>query len=129
MRRELSLSARLLYGGNTESRQILTYDEIPKPLIANFDRGRRSGFYHQLGEFPVEGIARAVVVNFTHGSRRQGGSTLTQHSLKIMYFEFRATLQLESLTEVVMSLFTWLSLIRKEAIITALYANEVYWLN
>jgi penicillin-binding protein 1B len=111
-----------LYGGNTESRQILTYDEIPKPLIAILIAVEDQEFYHHWG-ISLTGIARAVVVNFTHGSRRQGGSTLTQQLVKNMYLSSERTYT-RKLTEVVMSLLLEYHY-SKQAIITA-YMNEVY---
>jgi len=111
-----------LYGGNTESRQILTYDEIPKPLMDILVAVEDQDFYHHWG-ISLTGIARAVVVNFTHGSRRQGGSTLTQQLVKNMYLSSERTYT-RKLTEVVMSLLLEYHY-SKEAIITA-YMNEVY---
>jgi penicillin-binding protein 1B len=111
-----------LYGGNTESRQILTYDEIPKPLMAILIAVEDQEFYNHWG-ISLTGIARAVVVNFTHGSRRQGGSTLTQQLVKNMYLSSERTYT-RKLTEVVMSLLLEYHY-SKEAIITA-YMNEVY---
>jgi penicillin-binding protein 1B len=111
-----------LYGGNTESRQILTYDEIPKPLLDILIAVEDQDFYEHWG-ISLTGIARAVVVNLTHGSRRQGGSTLTQQLVKNMYLSSERTYT-RKLTEVVMSLLLEYHY-SKEAIITA-YTNEVY---
>lgn len=111
-----------LYGGNTESRQILTYDDIPKPLIDILIAVEDQDFYQHWGISPT-GIARAVLVNLTHGSRRQGGSTLTQQLVKNMYLSSERTYT-RKLTEVVMSLLLEYHY-SKEAIITA-YMNEVY---
>lgn len=111
-----------LYGGNTESRQILTYKEIPQPLIDILVAVEDRDFYHHWG-ISLTGIARAVIVNFTHGARRQGGSTLTQQLVKNMYLSSERTYT-RKLTEVVMSLLLEYHY-SKEAIITA-YMNEVY---
>ncbi|ETI58352.1 penicillin-binding protein 1B [Marinomonas profundimaris] len=111
-----------LYGGNTESRQILTYNEIPAPLIDILVAVEDQDFYHHWG-ISLSGIARAIVVNFTHGARRQGGSTLTQQLVKNMYLSSERTYT-RKLTEVVMSLLLEYHY-SKEAIITA-YMNEVY---
>lgn len=111
-----------LYGGNTESRQILTYDNIPKPLIDILIAVEDQDFYQHWGISPT-GIARAALVNLTHGSRRQGGSTLTQQLVKNMYLSSERTYT-RKLTEVVMSLLLEYHY-SKEAIITA-YMNEVY---
>lgn len=111
-----------LYGGNTESRQILRYDEIPNTLIDILVSVEDQDFYEHWG-ISLTGIARAVVVNFTHGSRRQGGSTLTQQLVKNMFLSSERTYT-RKLTEVVMSLLLEYHY-SKEAIITA-YMNEVY---
>ncbi|QUX90997.1 penicillin-binding protein [Marinomonas sp. A3A] len=111
-----------LYGGNTESRQILTYDDIPKPLIDILIAVEDRDFYQHWGISPT-GIARAAFVNLTHGSRRQGGSTLTQQLVKNMYLTSERTYT-RKLTEVVMSLLLEYHY-SKEAILTA-YMNEVY---
>jgi len=111
-----------LYGGNTESRQILTYDDIPKSLIDILIAVEDQDFYQHWGISPT-GIARAMVVNFTQGSRRQGGSTLTQQLVKNMYLSSERTYT-RKLTEVVMSILLEYHY-SKEAIITA-YMNEVY---
>ena len=111
-----------LYGGNTESRQILRYEEIPSTLIDILISVEDQDFYEHWG-ISLTGIARAVVVNFTHGSRRQGGSTLTQQLVKNMFLSSERTYT-RKLTEVVMSLLLEYHY-SKEAIITA-YMNEVY---
>lgn len=111
-----------LYGGNTESRQILTYEDIPKPLIDVLVAVEDQDFYQHWG-ISLTGIARAVVVNFTQGARRQGGSTLTQQLVKNMYLSSERTYT-RKLTEVVMSVLLEYHY-SKQAIITA-YINEVY---
>ncbi|NVK73141.1 MAG: transglycosylase domain-containing protein [Oceanospirillaceae bacterium] len=111
-----------LYGGNTERREILTYDEIPKPLIDILIAVEDQDFYHHWG-ISFTGIARAIVVNMTHGSRRQGGSTLTQQLVKNMFLSSERTYS-RKLTEVIMSVLLEYHY-SKEAIITA-YMNEVY---
>ncbi|QUX98081.1 penicillin-binding protein [Marinomonas sp. CT5] len=111
-----------LYGGNTERRDILTYDEIPKPLIDILIAVEDQDFYHHWG-ISFTGIARAIVVNMTHGSRRQGGSTLTQQLVKNMFLSSERTYS-RKLTEVIMSVLLEYHY-SKEAIITA-YMNEVY---
>ena len=111
-----------LYGGNTERREILSPDDIPQPLIDILTMVEDRDFYHHWGISPT-GIARAAWVNFAHGSRRQGGSTLTQQLVKNMFLSSERTYT-RKLTEVVMSLLLEYHY-SKSAIITA-YMNEVY---
>ncbi|WP_353667568.1 penicillin-binding protein 1B [Marinomonas sp. THO17] len=111
-----------LYGGNTESRQILTYDQIPQTLLDILVAVEDRDFYDHWG-ISIIGIARALVVNLTHGARRQGGSTLTQQLVKNMYLSSERTYT-RKLTEVIMSLLLEYHY-SKQDIITA-YMNEVY---
>ncbi|REG86926.1 penicillin-binding protein 1B [Marinomonas pollencensis] len=111
-----------LYGGNTERREILSYEDIPQPLIDILTTVEDRDFYHHWG-ISLTGIARAAWVNATHGSRRQGGSTLTQQLVKNMFLTSERTYT-RKLTEVVMSLLLEYHY-SKQAIITA-YMNEVY---
>ncbi len=111
-----------LYGGNTESREILSYNEIPKPLLDILVAVEDQDFYQHWG-ISLTGIARAIVVNLTQGARRQGGSTLTQQLVKNMYLSSERTYT-RKLTEVVMSVLLEYHY-SKQAIITA-YMNEVY---
>lgn len=111
-----------LYGGNTESRQILTYEEIPKSLIDTLIAVEDQDFYQHWG-ISLTGMARALIVNLTQGARRQGGSTLTQQLVKNMYLSSERTYT-RKLTEVVMSVLLEYHY-SKASIITA-YMNEVY---
>lgn len=111
-----------LYGGNTESRQILKFEDIPQALMDTLIAVEDQDFYQHWG-ISLTGIARAMVVNVTQGSRRQGGSTLTQQLVKNMYLSSERTYT-RKLTEVVMSILLEYHY-SKEAIITA-YMNEVY---
>ncbi len=111
-----------LYNGNTESRDILTYEQIPKNLIEILTATEDREFFNHIG-ISFTGIARAAFVNLSSGARRQGGSTLTQQLVKNMYLSSERTYT-RKLTEVIMSLSLEYHY-SKEEIITA-YVNEVY---
>lgn len=111
-----------LYGGNTERRQILSFEDIPSSLIDILIAVEDQDFYQHWG-ISLTGIARAVWVNFSHGARRQGGSTLTQQLVKNMFLSSERTYT-RKLTEVIMSLLLEYHY-SKQDIITA-YMNEVY---
>lgn len=111
-----------LYGGNTENRDILVYEQIPKSLIEILTITEDRDFFHHFGISPT-GIARAAIVNVTSGSRRQGGSTLTQQLIKNMFLTSERTYT-RKITEVLMALLLEYRY-SKEEIITA-YVNEVY---
>ncbi|RDL44639.1 penicillin-binding protein [Marinomonas piezotolerans] len=111
-----------LYSGNTESRDILSYEQIPESLINILIATEDRDFFDHIG-ISFTGIARAAMVNMTSGARRQGGSTLTQQLIKNMYLTSERTYT-RKLTEVIMALLLERHY-SKEAILTA-YVNEVY---
>lgn len=111
-----------LYGGNTESREILTFDQIPQNLVDALLAVEDRDFYHHWG-ISITGIARAVWVNFRSGTRRQGGSTLTQQLVKNMYLTSERS-YVRKVREAVMALLLEYHF-TKEEILTA-YVNEVY---
>lgn len=111
-----------LYGGNTENRDILVYEQIPKSLIEILTATEDRDFFDHFG-ISLTGIARAAFVNLTSGSRRQGGSTLTQQLVKNMFLTSERTYS-RKVTEVFMALLLEYRY-SKEQIITA-YVNEVY---
>ncbi|TBR37819.1 penicillin-binding protein [Marinomonas agarivorans] len=111
-----------LYGGNTESRELLTFEQIPQRLVDALLAVEDRDFYEHWG-ISLTGIARAMWVNFQSGSRRQGGSTLTQQLVKNMYLTAERS-YVRKAREVVMSLLLEYRF-SKEEILTA-YVNEVY---
>ncbi|SBS35100.1 Penicillin-binding protein 1B [Marinomonas aquimarina] len=111
-----------LYGGNTENRDILVYEQIPSSLIDILTITEDRDFFHHFG-ISFTGIARAALVNLSSGSRRQGGSTLTQQLIKNMFLTSDRTYS-RKVTEVFMALLLEYRY-SKEDIITA-YINEVY---
>ena len=111
-----------LYGGNTENRDILVYEQIPKNLIRTLVATEDRDFFEHIG-ISMTGIARAAFVNLTSGSRRQGGSTLTQQLIKNMFLTSERTYR-RKITEVLMALIIEYRY-SKEDILTA-YVNEVY---
>ena len=111
-----------LYGGNTESRELLTFEQIPQLLIDSLLAVEDRDFYNHWG-ISITGIARAMWVNFQSGSRRQGGSTLTQQLIKNMYLTSERSYT-RKVREMVMALLLEYRF-SKEEILTA-YVNEVY---
>jgi len=111
-----------LYGGNTESRELLTFDQIPTLLVDSLLSVEDKDFYHHWG-ISITGIVRAMWVNFQSGERRQGGSTLTQQLIKNMYLTSERSYT-RKVREMVMALLLEYRF-SKEEILTA-YVNEVY---
>ncbi|ADZ90367.1 transglycosylase domain-containing protein [Marinomonas mediterranea] len=111
-----------LYGGSSEQREILTYEQIPSTLIEILTATEDRNFFSHHG-ISLMGIARAAWVNVSHGSRVQGGSTLTQQLVKNMFLTSERTYT-RKITEVFMSLLLEYHYSKQE-ILTA-YMNEVY---
>ncbi len=111
-----------LYGGNTEGREILTYEQIPQELITTLLAVEDRAFFHHFG-ISINGIARAVWVNFVEGERRQGGSTLTQQLIKNMYLSSERTYT-RKLKEVIMAILLERRFSKED--ILAAYVNEIY---
>jgi penicillin-binding protein 1A len=92
---------------------------LPQAFIAIEDRRFRSHF----GVDPL-GLARAVFVNLSSMSIREGGSTLTQQLAKNLYLTEKRTI-LRKLDELVLAL--WLEATFSKDEILELYLNRVYF--
>ncbi len=64
-----------------EKRFLITLDDMPKFLPMAFLAIEDSSFYQHPGINPLA-IARALLVNFSRGTKSQGGSTITQQIIK-----------------------------------------------
>ncbi|MEJ8475001.1 transglycosylase domain-containing protein [Roseibium algae] len=91
---------------------------LPNAVIAIEDRRFRSHF----GLDPI-GLVRAVYINLTAGTLRQGGSTLTQQLAKNLFLEPDRTLK-RKMQELVLSL--WLEAKFSKDDILEMYLNRVY---
>lgn len=111
-----------LYPAHQEDRILIRLDQVPellpKTLLAVEDRE----FYKHHGVSP-KSIARAIWVNTTSGSVRQGGSTLTQQLVKNFFLTNERTLTRKA-TEALMAILVELHY-SKEEILEA-YLNEVF---
>jgi len=91
---------------------------LPNAVIAIEDRRFRS----HLGVDPI-GLVRAVYINLTAGTLRQGGSTLTQQLAKNLFLEPDRTMK-RKMQELVLSL--WLEAKFSKDEILEMYLNRVY---
>ena len=111
-----------LYPAHQEDRILIRLDQVPEllpqALIAVEDRD----FYQHHG-VSLKSIARALWVNTSSGSLRQGGSTLTQQLVKNFFLPNERTLT-RKVTEALMSVLIELHY-SKEEILEA-YLNEVF---
>lgn len=111
-----------LYPAHQEDRILIRLDQVPdllpQALIAVEDRD----FYKHHG-VSLKSIARAVWVNTSSGSVRQGGSTLTQQLVKNFFLTNERTVT-RKVTEALMSVLIELHYDKQE--ILEAYLNEVF---
>jgi penicillin-binding protein 1A len=67
-----------------EQRDVVSFEELPKPLINAFIATEDKEFYSHFGINPL-GILRAMGKNIMHGEIKQGGSTITQQLAKRLF--------------------------------------------
>ncbi|WP_199507078.1 MULTISPECIES: penicillin-binding protein 1B [unclassified Psychrobacter] len=110
-----------IYPDNNEDRMVVSLDDVPQPLIDALISTEDRGFYEHKG-VSIRGIGRAVVNNFTGGSR-QGGSTITQQLIKNFYLNSDRTLKRKA-NEALMAVLLELHYSKDE--ILQAYLNEIY---
>lgn len=100
----------------------LSIQEMPKNLVNAILATEDRRFYYHFGIDPI-GLLRAVIVNFTHKSLVQGGSTITQQLAKNLFLSQERTLK-RKLQEALLAF--WLEHeLTKDEILSA-YMNRVY---
>jgi len=110
-----------IYPDSNEDRMVVSLDDVPQPLIEALIATEDRGFYEHKG-VSIRGIARAVINNFSGGSR-QGGSTITQQLIKNFYLNSDRTLKRKA-NEALMAVLLELHYSKDEILQT--YLNEIY---
>ena len=110
-----------IYPDSNEDRMVVSLDQVPQPLIDALIATEDRGFYEHKG-VSIRGIARAVLNNFTGGSR-QGGSTITQQLIKNFYLNSDRTMKRKA-NEALMAVLLELHYSKDEILQT--YLNEIY---
>ncbi len=105
------------HGGYTSISQIPVF--LQNALIDTEDRN----FYHNHG-FDITSLIRALIVDVSHGTFAQGGSTITQQLVKDMLLSSEKTIQ-RKLKQVALASMVSQSLSKNQ--ILELYFNEVYF--
>ncbi|HWD29290.1 MAG TPA: PBP1A family penicillin-binding protein [Rhizomicrobium sp.] len=100
----------------------LTIDEMPPYLPAAFIAMEDRDFYEHHG-FSVRGLVRAMWTNFRAGHTVQGGSTITQQTVKIVFLSQQRTMS-RKMEELVDAAKLEKSLTKKQ--ILELYLNRIY---
>lgn len=108
---------------DAEDRTVVPFDSIPQSLrdavVAVEDRR----FYEHSG-VDLQAIARALSVNTEAGEVRQGGSTITQQTVKLLFTDGKRTLR-RKLEEALLALQLE-SMTDKEAVL-GVYLNMIYY--
>lgn len=103
-------------------REILSYNEIPQPLVHAILAIEDRRFFEHSG-IDLNGLARAFVRNVGDEKMGQGGSTITQQLVKNTYLSPEKTLR-RKYAEAMLSLSLERRLSKQD--IFALYCNEIY---
>ncbi len=111
-----------LYPAHNEDRILIKLDQVPPYLIETLVAVEDREFFDHFGVSP-KSIARAVWVNATAGSVRQGGSTLTQQLVKNFYLTNERSLT-RKVNEAMMAVLLELHYDKQE--ILEAYLNEVF---
>jgi len=111
-----------LYGARREERRLVTLDQVPQQLIDAILAAEDRRFYEHHGIDP-RGILRAAGANVKAGRIVQGGSTITQQTVKNLYLGQQRTWW-RKIRETLMSVILD-ARYSKERILEA-YLNEVY---
>ena len=112
----------LLFGRQQEERQPVRLSDVPKTLRDAVLAAEDARFYRHSGIDPLA-IARATFANVRHGGVVQGGSTITQQTVKNLYLGQERTFWRKA-REAVMAIM--LDLRYPKDRILEVYLNEVY---
>ena len=112
----------LVFGAQQEERLIVPLGDVPKTLINAVLAAEDSRFYHHAGIDPFA-VIRAAFTNVKSGKIVQGGSTITQQTVKNLYFGQERTWWRKA-REALMSVI--LDVRYPKDRILEVYLNEVY---
>jgi len=123
--RQLVLEPELLatlYGSRQEERRPIRLADVPEPFVLAVLAAEDARFYTHPG-LDVRGIARAAAANLRSGRIVQGGSTITQQTVKNLFLDQRRTWW-RKIRETLMALV--LDSRYSKPRILEVYLNEVY---
>ncbi len=105
-----------------EKRDLVSFEDLPRPLINAFVATEDRDFYRHFGINPMA-IMRAMVKNILAGKVVQGGSTITQQLAKRLFTSGERTLARKAL-EAVLTLQIEKKFSKEE--ILEMYFNQIY---
>ncbi|MFB6347935.1 penicillin-binding protein 1B [Moraxella sp. ZJ142] len=109
-----------IYPENNEDRQLITREQMPKPLIDALIATEDRHYYEHHG-ISLRGITRALVANLS-GKQVQGGSTITQQLIKNFYLNSDRTFKRKA-NEAIMALILEAHYDKDEILLA--YLNEI----
>jgi penicillin-binding protein 1B len=112
-----------LFGVRHEERRLVRLTDLPEPFMQAVLAAEDSRFYSHHG-LDLRGIARAGVTNLSRGRIVQGGSTITQQTVKNLFLGSQRTWW-RKIRESLMSLVLDGNYPKDR--ILEVYLNEVYW--
>jgi len=112
-----------IYGSRQEERSLLRLNEVPRTFVGAVLAAEDSDFYSHSG-LDFTGIARAALANLRQGRIVQGGSTITQQTVKNLYLGQERTWW-RKVREVALALI--LDARYEKDRILEVYLNEVYF--
>jgi len=105
-----------------QKREVVSIDKIPKNLVNALIAVEDNEFYDHYG-VNVKGIVRAFFVNIFAGRIRQGGSTITQQTAKILLTSRKRNI-FRKIKEAFIAIMMEMRYSKKE--ILALYLNQIF---
>jgi penicillin-binding protein 1B len=111
-----------VYGRRQEERRLIQFDDLPEPFLNAVLAAEDVRYYGHAG-LDLRGILRAAAANLRHGRIVQGGSTITQQTVKNLYLDQRRTWW-RKIREAAMALI--LDAKYPKDRILEVYVNEVY---
>lgn len=106
-----------------DRRESIDYNRFPEHVIHAFLAAEDWHFFNHSG-LSFKGIIRSVLINLYHGKKVQGGSTITQQLVKLLFFDSQKTFKRKIKEQVYALLIE--QQCTKEQILQA-YLNNVYF--
>ena len=107
-----------------ENRTVVPFEKIPKNLVNAFLAAEDDTFF-QHGGINYVAIARAALVNFMSGEKRQGASTITQQVARSIILQQTEKSYIRKIREIMLSYKMESHLSKQE--ILYLYLNQIYF--
>ncbi len=105
-----------------EKRTLIPYDKIPRHVVNAFVAAEDARFFHHRG-VDFSAVARAAVRDLLGGSFAQGGSTITQQTVKNLFLTPEKSIR-RKLKELILAYRMEKNLSKEE--ILYLYLNQIY---